>query len=775
MSQLRYVLCYLLNFRGSNIIKVISLSLGLFVGLILFAQVAFEMSFDNFYPDKDQLYLLHVKGQMKGETSFEGGIVNAPYAPTMYQEFPEVISATNTFCNIDKKRIESGENIFEENTLRADSLFFQTLGFKVLEGNPEELKVEDVMFVSESFAKRAFGDLSKAVGQTCKMDEVLFKVRGIFADVPKNGHLQFDVVASLTPYTQGAGWLNNDAYRGYVKLAPGTDPKAVEAKILDMRHRHYDVDQLSKRGYVLEHYLKPITKLHSGDKVVRRTCLILALLGFCLLFAAMMNYVLISISSLATRAKSIGVHKCGGASNGNIFSMFMYETLILILISLVVTALAILVFREPIEVLVKTDLSAIFSVANLWIVGVVLVVLVVMTGVIPARIFSSIPVTQVFHSYKDNKRRWKQSLLFLQFSGTTFLLTLLAIIYFQYQMMLNRDMGFQTEQVAFTELMWKLDKDQLRVIKEEFLKYPGVESATLTNALPSDFASGQHVDDLETKDMLFSCRFISVDSDYFHTLGMTLVAGSTFTEGALERNEIIVNETFARQLNKSNPVGEKVFFFQEAYTIVGVVKDYQYLSFFVEIPAIALLAPSHPYCNCSILALKFNKEITPGMLEDMTRKLQVLSHQDEYTVQPYVVMYERHYKDVRLFRDSVTVAGLIMLVVTLLGLFGYITDEVHRRTKEIAIRKVNGATAVGILKILSLDLSYICVPSILIGLGISYIVGLEWLQQFVVKIPLSIALLGGSGLVIWLVIQLCVVIRAWDVANENPVKSIKSE
>lgn len=775
MRQFRYVIRYLLHSRGNNIIKVISLSLGLFVGLVLFAQVAFEMSFDNFYPDKDQLYLLHVKGKVKGENSFEGGIVNAPYAPTMHQEFPEVISAANTSNQPEKRWIVSGENEFEENILRADSLFFQTLGFKVLEGNPEDLKVEDVMFVSESFAKRAFGDISQAVGQTCKLDDMPFHVRGVFADVPKNGHLQFDVVASLTPYTRNAGWLNNDAYCGYVKLAPGTDPAAVEAKIPEMRRRHYDVDELTKKGYVLEYYLKPVTKLHSGDKTVIRTCLILSLLAFSLLFAAAMNYVLISISSLATRAKSVGVHKCGGASNGSIFSMFLYETLLLIFVSLVVTVLAILVFRAPIEVLVKADLSSIFSFSNLWVVGVVLLVLVLLTGLIPARLFSTIPVTQVFRAYKDNKRRWKQILLFLQFSGTTFLLTLLGIIYFQYQMMLNRDMGFQTDRIVFTEWMWKLDNDQLRTIKEEFEKYPGVASAALTSALPSDFASGQHVDDPETKEMLFGSRFISVGAEYFNTLGMTLVAGNTFTEGALERKEIILNETAARKLNKLNVVGEKVLFFNELHTIIGVVKDYQYLSFFVEIPPIVLMAPSHPYCSCSILVLKLNKDITSDMLEDMTRKLRELSHREEYTVQPYVVTYERHYKDIRLFRNSVTTAGLIMLVVTLLGLFGYITDEIHRRTKEIAIRKVNGAKAMDVLKLLSVDISYICVPSILIGLGIAYVVGEEWLQQFVVKIPLSIVLLGGSGLAIWLVIQLCIVVRAWNVANENPVNCIKSE
>lgn len=775
MKQLQYVIRYLLKTRGNNLIKIVSLTLGLFVGLILFAQVAFEMSYDNFYPDKEQLYLLHIKASVQGKDGFEGGVVHAPFAPTMYREFPEVISAANAYAFSWERRFKWGETTFEEKTLSVDSLFFQTMGFPVLEGNPEELKMEDAVFVSRSFAEKVFGNIMNAVGQRLISDEQTYQVRGVFEDLPKNGHLQFEVATSLTSWTKGAGWRNNDAYACYLRLASGTDINTIPDKIREMRLRHYDVEALEREGVRWDYYVKPVTELHSGDPVVHRTCLILSLLAFSLLVASALNYVLISISSLATRAKSVGVHKCNGASEGNIFAMFIYETFVLIIVSLLITIVLILLFQKQIEVLVKTDLSAIFSLEHWWVVGAVIVVLMLITGIIPAKIFSSLPVSLVFRSYKDSKRTWKRSLLFMQFGGVSFLMTLLGVIVLQYHMMLNRELGFDTEGVICTEGMYTLSKNELQAVKHEFLSYPGVESVTLTQNLPTGRWSGQSMKDPVTEEILIHTRFTSADSSYFKTLGIRVLMGRNFNEESWERREVIVNQTFVRQLNVENPIGMRVSYFDDIYTICGVVNDFQYRSFFEEIPAIAFVPIEFPYCNSATLALRLNREITPELLIDMNERLKELSHKEDYMFTPYFVTYAAYYKDVRLFRDSVIVAGLIMLVITLLGLFGYITDEVHRRSKEIAIRKVNGATSMDILRILSVNISFIAIPSILIGLGFAYMVGTEWLKQFAVKIPLSIALFAGCGFILWLIIQMCLVLRAWNVANENPVKSIKSE
>lgn len=208
--------------------------------------------------------------------------------------------------------------------------------------------------------------------------------------------------------------------------------------------------------------------------------------------------------------------------------MFIYETFALITVSLLIAVALISLFEKQIELLVKTDLSAIFSLEHWWVVAAVIVVLVLITGVIPARIFASLPVSLVFRSYKDSKRTWKRFLLFMQFGGVAFLLAILGVIVFQYHMMLSRELGFETEGVVCTEGMYTLSKNELQTVKREFLSYPGVESATLTQNLPTSRWSGQSMMDPATKEILIHTRFTSADSSYFNTLGIRVLMKPEF-------------------------------------------------------------------------------------------------------------------------------------------------------------------------------------------------------------------------------------------------------
>lgn len=777
MRHLFYTIRYLLHTYSNNLIKVVSLTLGLIVGLILFTQVAFEMSYDNFYPGKEQLYAICAKGNINGSPINENRYINYPYAPTLLQEFSEVESATNIFNYIGEYNFNIEENNFKAKTLYADSLFFNTFGFNILIGNPNDLGNPSSIFVSESFARKVFGNIDQAIGKKCTKDNTPYSIAGVFSDIPKNCHMQFDLIISLAYFTSGGapGWERMDAFNGYVKLTKGTDPDSFKDKILTMRKKHYDVERAEKSGWHMEYFLKPVATLHSGNEEVKRTCFILSFLAFALLFSSAMNYVLISISSLARRAKSVGIHKCSGASDKNIFLMFIYETAILLLLSFLLAAFTILALSNQIEILIKTDLSSIFAPENIWVGAVLFIALLFITGIIPARIFSSIPVTQVFHTYSDNKKRWKKLLLFSQFAGITFLFTLLLVIVSQYNLLRNKDAGYSKEN-TLTINLWRVPKEQLSIIKEEFRQFPEIQSLCRASSIPTNPSSGQPVQDKDTKKNMFGSKLMQADQDYIHTMQMKMVAGRTFNEGSVNAKEIMVNETFARNLEVSDPVGFKVMYFGEIYTICGVVKDFQYISFFETIPPIAIFPPiDFSFMNLSTLIIKLNEPASPVLLKKLNDKLFMLTQNKEYHLQPFDVTYASVYNDTFLFRNSVTVATIIMLLITLLGLFGYTTDEIHRRRKEIAIRKVNGATASNILLIISKDISFVAIPALIAGFFGAYAAGVEWLQQFVARIELSAPLFICSGSVVLLFIYLCITIRAWQTANENPVDSIKSE
>lgn len=777
MKQFYYMFLYLMRGKGNNVIKITSLTLGLVVGLVLFSKVAFELSFDNFYPDKDRIYQLQVRWDIKNGSSSEGSIINAPFAPAMFHEFEEVVAGTtmdgwteSISFNIGDKKTITGE------LLSVDSLFFKTFGFKILAGDEEELRLPSTIFISETLAKNAFGK-EDPLGKLLHMKEGSLTVKGVFADVPKNSHLQFDLIHTVDN-DQRAGWQNGDRYRGYIKLAEGTDPMAVEAKIPDMMRRHYDVDAEIKKGTTRTFYLKPVTTIHTKDPDVQRTNLILSLLAFSLLFAAAMNYVLISISSLAKKTKIVGIHKCSGASEKNIFSMFMYETLTLLVGSLVLAFLIILTFRGYIESLIKSELTSLFSLQNLWVVLLIFVFLLLTTGFIPAKIFSSIPVKQVFNTYKDNKKYWKKGLLFTQFTGIAFMFTLLVIIMLQYSLVTNRDMGYTTGNILTSGYLWKMSPEQLQTAKTELARLPEVSAVSLASSLPADGLGGSPVINIDTKEDLFTGRFMSADADFFKTFGMELVAGKNFTDNSGNMNEIIVNETLARQLQVEDPIGYKIEYLKKERTICGVVKDYQTGTFYNDIFPVVIFPAFNEsqYAYPALIIAHLNTPLTTELLSKFSDELKILAKDDEQDFLTYSnLFYDEAYNDARLFRNSVMIAALIMLIISLLGLFGFVDDEVSRRQKEVAIRKVNGAKIEDILILFSKGVFYIALPAIVLGIIFSYLLGMEWLKQFVVKIPLDAILFILSGLSILTVLLFTVITRSWPVVNENPVKSLKSE
>ena len=791
MKQFYYICRNIVNSKANSAIKVISLTLGLAVAVVLFSKVAFEMSYDKFYPDADRLYRLHRLVSRGGEQAYEGHIINYPVPNAMKNDLPEVENAV-VIQNYMPETYLLRENItYKEKMLVADSALFDLFGFDLTEGDKQLLGVASNVFLSQSAAKRIFGNTSP-VGQSLrfKNDSTLVNVAGVFKDIPDNSHLDFDMVLSLQTYRQYWGeiddnwWIGRDSFIGYVKLHSGTTPEEVETKLPGMLANYFDVEALQKRGLDFSYTLSPVKDIHSGDETMKRMVLILTLLAFSLLFVSAMNYVLISISSLATRAKLIGVHKCNGATNGNVFSMFLLETLALICISLVLAAILLFAFRTPVEEMLQNSFDSLFSLSNLWVTLAVIALLLLLAGVLPASIFSVVPVTQVFRVKTANKRHWKQALLFVQFSGIAFVICLLLIIVKQYDMMINKDLGYTTENILVGQEMSGVTQERFNLLQQEFANIPQVSHIGVSQYLPLDGGNGEMVSDESGENVLFSTRSITMNPDYINTFGIQLLSGNIFPRDVTEEyNKVLINESFTRMMGWTDtPLGKTIYLSGgRKKEVLGVVKDYQLTSLheqkskmFKDIPPLIIAPIVPPYSWWNRIILRVNHLDAPLQAMLSNKLKEVLNNEDAY-FKDYKTMLDLSYLDAKLFRNAIVVAALLMLIITLLGLAGYIADEIRRRSKEIAIRKITGATATNILQIISRDIMLISLPAIVIGLMISYMVGSQWLMQFAVKIPLNAFLFLTSGISVLFIILACVALRTWDVANDNPVNSIKAE
>lgn len=769
MKQLYYVIRTLLRGRGSNIIKVISLGLGLTMSILLFSRVAFEQSYDTCYEDYDNLYQIFSIFSADGE-QFEPQKANCgPVAGAILENFPQEVESATSIAYFLGAPLYNGSVRFDAKTLLADSLFFRTMGIEVLSGNPEkELMQPDVIFLADRLARKIFGD-ENPIGKVLNYNkEMQFTVKGTYADLPANATMRPEGVVSMpTSWNRGWGnysWRGGDSYYEYIRFRPGADKEVVNVR-LDAMIQKYRPEE-DKKAYGYTAFVKPIRDVYRNEDQVKRMDTIMSILALAILFIAALNYVLISISSLTYRAKAVGVHKCSGASGGTVFSMFLLETGIIIVLALMLMALILLNFQEFIEDTTAAKLSVLFAPDRIWVPLAVVLVLFIVGGVLPGRLFARIPVSQVFRRYTEGKKGWKRPLLFVQFAGVAFICGLMYVVMAQYNYVKDKDMGYNPRRVAVGSAYFgKAEESEPALHFFRGLSY--VEEVSCAVSTPIWSYSGSMIQG-ESGQALFSTRTSRAPEDYFKMMGMTIKEGRP----ARATDELVVNEAFVERMRWGDKaLNHPLRMEGENYKVVGILKDFHIGSFF-EPQDVIIFGYTRTFGNAVHVRLK------EPFAENLRRlNKDVAEAYPDKTIDFGGMEQEilNEYNPVRVFSNATILAAVTMFFIMLMGLIGYTTDEVRRRSKEIAIRKVNGAESTGILELLSKDILYVAGPAVIIGTLASWYVNGMWMEQFATQVPLTWVVYVLIALVILIIIVACVIWKSWKIANENPVNSIKSE
>ena len=768
MKQLYYVIRTLLRGRGSNIIKVISLGLGLTMSILLFSRVAFEQSYDTCYKDYDDLYQIYSIFSAEGE-QFEPQKQNCgPVAGAILENFPKEVEAATSIAYFVSSPLYNGSVRIDARKILADSLFFKTMGIEVLSGNPEkDLMQNDVIFLSDDLAQKIYGG-ENPIGKVISYKELQLTVKGTYVDLPENATMRPEAVISMpTAWSRDWGnysWRGGDSYYEYIRFRPGADKEVVNAR-LDAMIQKYRPEE-DKKAYGYTAFVKPIRDVYRDEDQVKRMDSIMSILALAILFIASLNYVLISISSLTYRAKAVGVHKCSGASGGTVFSMFLLETGIIIALALVLMGLILLNFQEFIEDTTAAKLSVLFAPDRIWVPLVVVLVLFIVGGILPGRLFARIPVSQVFRRYTEGKKGWKRPLLFVQFVGVAFICGLMYVVMAQYNYVKDKDMGYNPQRVAIGNVYFGGEEASGPAL-QFFRGLPYVEEVSSAVSTPVWSYSGSMIEG-EGGQSLFSTRFSYALEDYFKMMGMTMKEGRP----ARASDEIVVNEAFAERMRWGDKaLNHPLRAEGRNLKVVGVLKNFHIGSFY-QPQDVIMFGYTRTFGNTVHVRLKepfaenlrrLNKDVSEAYPDKTV---------DFYSMEDQIL---NKYNPVRVFSNATILAALTMFFVMLMGLIGYTTDEVRRRSKEIAIRKVNGAESLGILELLSKDVLYVAAPAVIIGIiSAAYINGM-WMDQFAEQVPLSWPVYILIALVILLLILACVIWKSWRIANENPVNSIKSE
>lgn len=785
MKNFLFALRYLRKLRGGTVARVVSLSLGLAVGLLVFSYANYNLTSDRCFRDGDRIYQLWVHYNAPQMTGYSSSL-QAPIAPALAEEIPQIEAATRLWGTTSDDVVR-GDNSFPMQYILADTMFFDVLGFDVLQGDPHRaLAQENQVMISESAARTIFGK-KDPVGELLLLKGTdSLTVSGVFRDPDPNQHLgKFNMLRSFeyARRTMNTSWRGGDSFASYVKLREGVQIGQVEAQAETFIDRHELRGMMEEWG--MKWYFFPITESSRVDSSVELISWVLMALAALTLFVAAMNYVLISISTLVSRSKTIAMLKVGGARPSDIFRIFCSETAILTFASVIVAGFLLWALQDQVLEITGTPMSELFALKRIWVPLLVILAAFALAALIPSRIFTSVPVTLAFRGVSDNRRRWKQTLLVAEIVSCTFTLTLLLLAVLQFDKLRNGDFGFEHDRIVYTYV--KTPLGNISSVCNAVASLPEVDAAGASLEVPLWGYSGMPCIDENSKELLFSCRWLLCNEGFIPAMRMHLVGGRNFTPSS-NPLEAIVNETYVRmrgwtpeqalghQITDDSSPGAPL------YTIVGVVKDFRTVVATGEVEPIVF----HPFSYFQKFGatddymLDYSMMIrlrgmSPESLEAVQRKIGEYPSGNNHTLEVYDNKLGPILFEIRSFRNIVFTVSGITLLIALMGLVGYLGDEMRRRSKEIALRKVNGASTADVLRLLARDVLWIAVPSVVVGAAVSRWGADLLVSNFVERVALRWWLFALCGAVVLLIVCAVQLVRTWRIANANPINMIKTE
>ena len=772
MKNLNYSLRYLLKNRGNSITRLISLTLGLIVSLLIFSYVGLNLSYNDFFPDKERVYQLWRKSPQHGMAD----MLHLPYAPNLAADIPQIEAATHYTDRLFQ--IKHHDNILEKRMLLTNSSFFDVLDFGIISGNVNDVlclegRAANKMFISERLAGELFGN-NDPLGEAVVLDGVgECVVAGIFHTPPVNQSIgEFDMVAYMPYNHKDELWYGGDSYPTFIKLHKNASIAEVEAQMAAFIERHGLTEYLKEWSYSFQ--FVPISSTSYVGNDVQKMQLIYGVIGLITLIVACLNYVLLTISSLSKRSRTIAMLRCNGASRKDIFTMLLIETLLIILSAIVLAVFVIACLHQEIYDMMGYELTDMFAWGRIWIPTVVCIVAFLISGLLPAILFSVVKLQYAFRRGSDNRSWWKLILLFVQVLCSVGVVIFLLITIRQTNHILNADYGYNHHRLVTLNLPIKASSTNAVVAELE--KLPCVESAGVSTSYPIWGYSGMPACD-EESNILFSCRWDVIGDTYILAMQMQIVEGRNFLPTDAP-DKVIVNQKYIERRGWSDSAIGRIIYdsAQEPYEIVGVVGDFKTLSTGVVEPIVMHPLSYFDYVN----GWQFNIRLTEVNQENLQSIDKVISSHYQGEWQYELVMYSDRlthaFADMPKMRNVMVAVSLITLFISLIGLVGYVSGEMQRRTKEIAIRKVCGATSKQVLALLGMNFSIVIIPAVVCGIigarwgGESYLATLDAMRC---DVPWLLYAVGA--LLVIIVIYLIIIIRTWRTANANPIDMIKVE
>ncbi len=809
-NYLKVALRNLFKHKVYSLINVLGLAVGMACCILIFLLVKHEWSFDDFHVKGDRIHRVVIQEKTpEGEISFRNLQPPALYEPIL-QEFPGILRATR-LVNGTVTFVHNG-NFFRETLNEVDSSFFQIFSFPLLAGDPvTALKDPKSIVLNETMTQKYFGveagNYANVLGQSLEIargdNRTLFTISGVMKDMPRNSSFQMDFLISFENYAQirlgGNDWGSRNSL--YLELAETQEPKALETALIPFTKTQFAqrIQGRTQGGFITDAEdgfllkLQPLADLHLNPEIEvdyeqlphnPLYSYILSGVGALVLLIACINFMTLSMGRSTGRSREVGMRKVLGAQKGQVMKQFWGEALLLSALSLVLgLSLAIFTLSFFNDLTGKELLIAdFFSIGT--IIGLLAIVLIValVAGVYPSVILSKFQPIVVMkgEAQTGGKNRLTRGLVVVQYVLAIALMIGTGLMAQQMSFIRNMDLGYKNDHVIAINMGRVGSKELAERFRNETISFDQIVNIVTTAY--SFTRGGDRNSWTDANGVTRSAWAFGVDYDYFDILGMELSEGRNFSREITTDpiNSVLVNEAFVKQFDFEKPVGTKLtnwcpWFMKEAPTIIGVVKDFHFQSLYAEVkPAVLTMHPDY-HGGVGFMLVKVKPERLSETIALLEEKWNLVAPNTPFRHSFLDEDVANQYIEDEKWGKIVGYSSALAILIACLGLFGLASLAVAKRTKEVGIRKVLGASVSNIVMLIGRDFILLIAVAAVLASPLAWYGGEKWLENFAFKTTIGFEPFLFSIILAVAIAALTLSYQAIKAALTNPATTLKYE
>lgn len=786
--------------RLYSLINILGLTIGLATSLFIAIYVKEELNYDKHFSAWENIYRLHMHAFMNGN-EMSISTTGSPAAETIKREIPGVIATTRLISG--GKVVKVGEIIFTANRVfHADSTFFDIFDYPIVKGEKKNLLNKPYTVVlTESTAKKYFGNINP-IGQSLKIDNVDYTITGVSSDCRRTSHFHYDILASMVSLESAkySYWLNYDIFNIYVKLDPRADINKINSAIQEIVLKKVEpeiktvfgitIKELYAKGNWVNYSLFPISDIHLNSHTMREIepnsniiyIYIFIVISMLIMVLACINYMNLSTARSANRSKETAIRKVLGAKRGSLINQYLIESIFQSLFALLLALILIETILPIFNRSTQLNLSIGYT-SNYWVIPIL-----VLTGVViglVSGVYSSIQLSSVdtLHNLKSKilsagkHRPFRNGLVVFQFSISIFILIATFIIYSQLKYTQNRDTGYDKNKLLIIKTE-DIRRNDIEVYKQRLKAIPGITDITATSSFIGESFNGFPSKSEDEMNVARVSRMLVAEKNFDKTMKLSIIDGRYFSDDFKNDTfSIVINETAAKEYNFNKPVGKHMVTQFNGVTIkwkiIGVVKDFNFNSLHDKISSLVIVHPSQG--NLSNLVIRYGDVKVDDLLKTIKSTWSELYPNvpfDYYFFdQKYKSLYSNEYTTGKLFATF----SILAIVISCLGLFGLASFLAERRSREIAIRKVVGASERKVVVMLLKQFTFWTLIANVVAYPAAWLFAKGWLRNFAYHVDIKVWYFLIATIVVFAIAIVTVASQALTAARTNPADKLKYE